>query len=96
MPANRELNSTSRRDVGMAAVVHVVGLDRGKDASPRYRHLCDNRLNEGLDIVVEPSLFLDYVHGTETVKDGEKLCPKCKIINPVGPCTCAACSPRDG
>ena len=60
----------------MAAVVHVVGLDRGKDASPRYRHLCDNRLNEGLDIVVEPSLFLDYVHGTETGEGRREALPE--------------------
>ena len=65
----------------MVAVVHVVGIDRGPDASPRYRHLCDNRLNEGLDIVVEPSVFLDYVDGRETVKDGEELCPRCKIVS---------------
>ena len=76
----------------MVAVVHVVGLDRGPDVSPRYLHLCDNKLNVGLDIVVEPSVFLNYVHGTETVKDGEELCPKCKITNPVGPCGCAKCS----
>ena len=75
----------------MAAVVHVVGLDRRPEIRPRYSRLCDKRPNQGLDIVVEPSVFLDYVHGTETVRDGEVLCPECKMINPIGPCSCPKC-----